>query len=155
MLIGIRRSHINGVSRLVKPVVRGYIGFHGLVCFAIFSGYQLPNVCLTCAIDLVLVIALHLMRRVTEHFSVIGLLCDLGHRKTVIKHVLVVLDEGCITTELVIESVLCVRQNVSLVSSRCRMGGVPVGLGALIVLPQVRVEGSISVGRAVVSSQST
>ena len=67
------------------------------------------------SVDLVLRFALKLVVRVSENFAILSLLHALWLRKAHVKHVLVVLHEGGIATELVIESVLGVREHITLV----------------------------------------
>lgn len=58
------------------------------------------------SVDHVLRFTLKLVVRVSENFAILSLLYTLWLRKAHVKHVLVVLHEGGIATELVIESVL-------------------------------------------------
>ena len=151
------RSHIDGVSWLIHNVVRSNVGFHGLVTVAIFGVNKLTKVCRTRAVDLILMLTLDLLSGVAEHtvLAILHLLSLLRCWKASIKHVLVVLNKAGVTTELVIEFVLSVGQNVSLITHSCRVGCSTVWLGTLVVLSQVRVEGTVAVSGTVVAAQST
>ena len=61
------------------------------------------------SVDLILHVTLELVVGVSEDFAVIGLLDSLRLGQAQIKHVLVVLHQGGVATELIIESVLRVR----------------------------------------------
>ena len=150
------RSHINGVSGLLKPTVRGQVGVHGRILFNLLL-HQAAKTGSARAVDLVLVLALQLVRRVAEHSAglVLGNLGRLGHGKTRVKHVLVVLDDGGVAAVLVIESVLSVAEQVTLVTHRRHVRGPAVRLRSLVVLAQVRVESALSMGRSVVGAQTT
>ena len=67
------------------------------------------------SVDLVLRFTLKLVVRVSENFAILSLLYALWLREAHVKHVLVVLHKGGIATELVIESVLSVREHITLV----------------------------------------
>lgn len=72
-------------------------------------------------------------------------------RKTVVKHVLIVLDEGSVSAELVAESVLGVREEIFLIPQRCHVGAAAIRLGGLVVLSKVRIERPLSVSRSVLN----
>ena len=65
--------------------------------------------------------ALHLIEGVPEDFATFGQLGALGLREAGVKHVLVVLYEGLVVAELVVETVLRVRKQVTLVRERRRV----------------------------------
>ena len=102
----------------MEAVVGNYVGLHGVVTVAIFSVDKLAKVVMTRAVNLVLMVPLKGLSRVAEDLAVLNLLCLLGLGEALVKHVLIVLDDGIVSAELVVESILRVRQNVSLVSSR-------------------------------------
>ena len=58
---------------------------------------------------------LQLVRRVSEHFTVVLLNDLLGYRQSGVQHVLIVLNDGSVSSELVIEAILSVAQDVALV----------------------------------------
>ena len=150
-----RHSHVDGVFWLPHVGVGGHVSLHGLVTVALLR-IEIAEAFRARAVDLVLMELLQLMRRVAEHLVVLlGHLCLLGHGEASVKHVLVVLNEGSVATELVIESILRVRQNVSLVTRCGHVRLATVGLSSLVVLPQVRVEGALAVGGTVVSAEPT
>ena len=66
----------------------------------------------------------------------------LWHAEASIEHVLVVGDDGGIATELVIEFVLGVGEDVTLLVEGGSVGFAAVWLHALLVLSQVRIEGA-------------
>ena len=138
----------------MQAVVGNYVGLHGVVTVAIFSVDKLAKVVLTRTVNLILMVSLQGLSRVAEDLAVINQLCLLGLREALVEHVLIVLDDGVVSAELVIESILRVRQNVSLVSRRRHMRLVSVWHGRHVILTQVRVEGPLRVGGAVVGAQA-
>ena len=61
---------------------------------------------------------LQLVSRVSEDFTVVLLNDLLGYRQSGVQHVLIVLDDGSVSSELVIEAILSVAQDVALVRGR-------------------------------------
>ena len=108
--------HVNVAGRLLEAVVGDNISFHGVVSVAIFGVDKLAKVVLARPVYLVLVVLLNVVGGVAEDFAIFDLLCLLGLREARIQHVLIVLDNGCVAAELVVESILRVRKNVSLVA---------------------------------------
>ena len=109
----------------------------------------------TLAVDDVLVVTLRLVVGVAEDLTVFGLLGTLGLRQTGVEHVLVVLHEGSVAAELVVETILRVRQNVTLICHGSSVRRATVGLGNLVVFTQVGVEGALTMCRSVVSAKTT
>ena len=138
----------------MQAVVGNYVGLHGVVTVAIFSVNKLAKVVLTRTVDSVLMFPLNCLSRVAEDLAIVNQLCLLGLGEAVVEHVLIVLDDGIVSAELVVESILRVRQNVSFVSRRRHVRLVSVWHGCHVILSQVRVEGSLRVGRAVVGTQA-
>lgn len=108
--------HVNVACRFLQAVVGDDIGFHRVVTVAILSIDQLAHARRARPVHPILVLLLNLLSRVAEDLAILSFLCLLWLGKPLIKHVLIVLNDGCVASELVIESILCVRQNVSLVT---------------------------------------
>ena len=144
--------HVDIAGWLLQAVVRDNVGFHGVVSFAIFSFNELAKVVLARAVNSLLVFFLNLLSRVAEHLTILNFLCLLGLWEARIEHVLIVLDDGIVAAELVVKSILSVRQNVSLVPWRRHVRLVSVWHGGHVVLAQIWVEGSLGMGWAVVGS---
>ena len=106
-------------------------------------------------VDLVLVVLLNLLSRVAEYLAFLCLLCYLRLGKSLIEHVLIVLDDGRVASELVIESILCVRQNVSLVAQCRSVRLVSVRKYGHVILAQVGIESALSVGWSVSCSKTS
>lgn len=85
----------------------------------------------------VLVQSLELLGGVPEDLAILLLLGDFGLGKALVKHVLVIFDEGGVTAELVVELVLRVRQHVLLVAESCHVRLAPVHWRRLVVLSQI------------------
>lgn len=105
-------------------------------------------------VDLVLVLALQFVERVPEDLALFSCLGALRLGEALVKHVLVVLDKNRVLTELVVETVLRVRQQVTFICERRCVRRPTIHLRCLVVLAQVRVKGALTVSWAVVGSQS-
>lgn len=103
----------------------------------------------------VLVVTLEGMVWVADNFTIITLFIDFWHRETLIKHILIVPYDWCVSAELVIEFVLGIRQNISLVTKCGHMRSRAIWLGHLIVLTQIGVESASTMSRTVSSSDTT
>ena len=149
-------SHVDRVPGLLQAVIRGDVTIHGGVRILLLVVKQMVAETGTGAVHSVLMLPLNLLDRVSKNFtSVVLLRCHaLGQRKTGIKHVLIVLDEGVVAAELVAEFVLGVGKQVSLVTTRSHVRSATVWLGCLVVLTQVRVEGSLPVSRATLGTKT-
>ena len=145
-------SHVNRVTGLVKLCVSREVRVHLAHGILIL---QAVHTRATLAVDDILVVALGLVVRVAEDFTIVGLFSTLRLAETVVEHVLVVLDESCVTAELVVKFVLCVRQNVTLISHRSCVRMAAIGLCDLVVLAQIGVKGARAVSRSVISTKST
>lgn len=148
-------SHVDRVLWLLQTVVRNDVCFHWVVSVSVLGIHELSNARGARPVDFVLVLFLQLMSRVAEHFAIFGLLRILGLGEACVEHVLVVLDDGGVPAELVIESVLGVRQDVPLVPGRGHVRLVSVRLRTQVILSQVRVERTLAVGWSVVGAQAT
>ena len=151
-------SHVDRVPGLLKTVIRSEVRFHGGVPILLLVVMQIvAETGSAGAVHSVLMLSLNLLGRVSKNFTLIVLLRGhaLGQRKTGIKHVLIVLYEGIVAAELVVEFVLSVGKNVSLVTTRSHVRRATVWLGSLVVLAQVRVERPLSVGRTVLGTKTT
>ena len=93
--------------------------------------------------------------RVSDHSAVFLHLVDLGDGKPRVKHVLVVANEGCVATELVIEAVLCVRENVLFIFSCGRMATATIRRSTLLVLAQIWVKCTLTMSWSVLGAQAT
>lgn len=147
--------HVNVAARFLQAVVGDEIGLHWVVCIAILSVHELSDARRARPVNSGLVQLLHFLSRVTEHFAIFRLLCSLRLWQTLVQHVLIVLDDGSVAAELVIESILCVRQDVSLVAHCGSIRLVSVRHGGLVILAQIGVESTLSVGWSVVCPQTT
>jgi len=153
-------SHVNGISGLLHFRVRGSHQIHGWVAARavlhhVFLLHEAAQTLYATPVDSFLVILLNLVGWVAEHlFSIVDDLSSFGHCKAGIEHVLVVLDEGGVAAELVVEHVLRVAQQVTLVTRRRHVRGAAVHLLDLVVLAQVTVESASTMGRSVVCSQA-
>lgn len=107
------------------------------------------------SVDLVLRFTLELVVRVSENLAILGLLDALWLRKAHVEHVLVVLHEGGVAAELVIESVLRVREHITLVSHSGGVRCAAIGLRNLIILAQVGIEGALAVCWPVIDTKTT
>ena len=68
---------------------------------------------------------------------------------------MVVPDDGLVLTELVVEFVLSVGKEISLIAHGGHVTLSTVGLSSLIILPQVRVESTLTMGWTVGAAQAT
>ena len=146
--------HVDVARGFLQAVVADDVGLHGVVTVAILSIDELAHARRARPVHLVLVQLLNLLRRVAEHLAILRLLCVLRLGEAIVQHVLIVLHDGRIATELVIESILCVRQNVSLVAHSCSVGLVSVREDGHVILAQVGVESALGVGGSVVHTQT-
>jgi len=110
-------SHIDSVTGLLQTRVCRQVGVH-LARGVLFAVVHAVQTRLALAVHLVLVVALNFVVRVSENFAVLCLLNALRLRKAHVQHVLVVLHEGGVAAELIVEAVLSVRKHVTLVSHR-------------------------------------
>ena len=85
---------------------------------------------------------LQCVQGVPEHATILVLLGVLWHAEASIEHVLIVGDDGGIASELVIEFVLGVGEEVTLLIEGGCVGLAAVWLHTLLVLSQVRIEGA-------------
>ena len=131
-LINVMSSHVNRVTRLVELVVGCEVRVH--LARMVLEAIKTRR---TLAVDDVLVVTLGLVVRVTEDLAALGLLRALRLRKALVKHVLIVLDEGGVAAELVVESVLRVGENITLVGQGGSVRRAAVRLRHLVVLAQV------------------
>ena len=144
-------SHVNRVTWLVELVVGCDVLVHLARTVFVVEAVQTRR---TLAVDDVLMVTLGLVVRVAEDLAALSLLRALRLREALVQHVLIVLDEGSVAAELVVESVLRVGEDIALVGQGGGVRGAAVRLRHLVVLAQVRVEGALTMGRSVVSAKS-
>ena len=152
-----RLSHVDGVLRFFETDKGNEVFLHFRVLVGVpwqIYSQQFLEISAAFAVDNVLVFPLKFLGWVSENSShIVWLGCHtLRMGKTVVKHVLIVLDETCVMAELVAESVLWVWEDIFLFSNWSHVGATAVWLTCKVVLTEVRVERPLSVSRSVFSA---